>query len=147
MNNNMRILQDGSERLKLLRNNHHTHRVGDLGIGTFLVLFFGVCYLCTCCAGLFVRRPCLIYIISTFSYGTILLLLFRAENVSDWNIESDDDDINNNMWYGRFFIRVFLIVSCCFGCICLASLHLTQNTHANEPEVIANERSTSRPVF
>ena len=32
MNNNMRILQDGSERLKLLRNNHHTHRVGDLGV-------------------------------------------------------------------------------------------------------------------
>ena len=68
-------------------------RIGEIGIGSFLILAGGVLYVLSCViGGMFMKHPVRFQfqLITTSMYGTLIIFLVNAKRRSGWTVPEDE---------------------------------------------------------
>mmetsp|Transcript_27713 Transcript_27713/g.40819 ORF Transcript_27713/g.40819 Transcript_27713/m.40819 type:complete len:164 (+) Transcript_27713:136-627(+) len=124
-------------------------RFGELGIGTFLILLFGIMYIMVCCVGLLIRKPATLYLISTLIYGGLITFLLNAKRQSKWISDEQFVTDVDKMWFVRLIVGFILAAGCCVGLFALVTSHITYVVKAQEVESLSGRgfRYQKRYIF
>ena len=124
-----------------------TTMVGDVGIGTFLILLFGILYLTLCCVGCVVKKAMSCFLSSTALYGLFLLLLLSAKREDD--SEGDEKVEIDRIWLARVLIGIFISLCSGISAFVLVQLHLTAERVGKEVETFQQSPLLPRrpPLF
>ena len=140
-------------------------RIGEMGIGSFIILAGGVLYSLSCIAGAncmdkyakrengddeLISRGCKLHLISTLLYGSLIIFLTNASRRSPW-VTSDDvvDDVDTT-WLIRIAIGSTVAISCLFALYAVFTIDYCSMV---VPKAIESERdrrlrlSGKRPKF
>lgn len=65
-------------------------RIGELGVGSFLVLSGGILFLLTNAVGAaLLKNPCGLHLLTTVVYGALLAFLVNAKRRSPWAVPDE----------------------------------------------------------
>ncbi|GMH56814.1 hypothetical protein TrLO_g11277 [Triparma laevis f. longispina] len=131
-----------------LQENEET-RIGDIGVGTFVLLIVVLTYIAICCFGSMIKRPGWLYCWSTFFATIIIVFLFCAQRTSRWVTEEETVQDVDDLFNARLFLGIFLIWSTFWTCCAYTYWHLTPNVQAADLELNSQESAfvKARPLF
>ncbi|GMH52797.1 hypothetical protein TrRE_jg13573 [Triparma retinervis] len=85
-----------------------TTRVGEVGVGTFIILFLVFIYVGVCCFGSMIKKPGFLYCQSTFWIATIIIFLFEAQRTDRFIQEEEQVDEVDEYFNARLFLLILL---------------------------------------
>ena len=88
-----------------------TTRIGEVGVGTFIILFLLIAYVGICCFGSMMKKPGLLYCQSTFWFATIIIFLFQAQRTDRYIQEEEQVDEVDEYFNARLFLLIMLIMT------------------------------------
>mmetsp|Transcript_18125 Transcript_18125/g.33674 ORF Transcript_18125/g.33674 Transcript_18125/m.33674 type:complete len:178 (+) Transcript_18125:211-744(+) len=124
-------------------------RIGDIGVGTFVLLLVVIIYIGICCFGSMIKRPGWLYCWSTFFATIIIVFLFYAQRTSRWVTEEETVQDVDDLFNARLFLGIFLIWCTFWTCCAYTYWHLTAPVVAQDIELNSQESAfvKSRPLF
>eukprot|EP00520_Triparma_pacifica_P016782 CAMPEP_0118666390 /NCGR_PEP_ID=MMETSP0785-20121206/19184_1 /TAXON_ID=91992 /ORGANISM="Bolidomonas pacifica, Strain CCMP 1866" /LENGTH=152 /DNA_ID=CAMNT_0006560687 /DNA_START=232 /DNA_END=686 /DNA_ORIENTATION=+ len=99
----------------LLQENPPT-RVGEIGVGTFVIICLIIIYIGICCFGSIVKKPGFLYCMSTFTSAVIVVFLFEAQRTDRFIQEEETIDETDQYFNVRLFLLILLITTSCLTC-------------------------------
>ena len=124
-------------------------RIGDMGVGTIVFLIINILYICCCCYGSMVEKPCGLYLVVTILYSIVMIFLFQATRTSRYVEEEETLDETAAYYSSRLFIMLFFAFCSCWTCCMWTKWHLTPRLVGKVPEDSTDENGfvKSRPMF
>ena len=125
-------------------------RIGSIGIGTFLLIFFGILYILVCCFGSLLKKPGFLYCWSTIFFATLVIFLFTATRSPREKPANDVNDDKDQLYNVRLFLGISLCLCCCWSCCFYTQAHLARPFEVKGVEVEMGEQEAftkSRPMF
>jgi len=86
-----------------------TTRVGEVGVGTFILLLLVIVYIGICCFGSMMKRPGWLYCWSTFFTSIIMIFLFEAQRTDRYIQEEETVTDVDEYFNFRLFTLILMI--------------------------------------
>merc|ERR1719263_647597 len=103
--------------------------VMGVGVGVFLLVFFGIIACITCWTGIMIYdKPCSFCAWTTFLYGIIVIYLFCAERRSTTYDSVRTEDYNDG-WYAKYIIGS--VMFCCVYWCCISFIRVECSEHVS----------------
>ena len=112
-------------------------RIGEIGVGSFLILAGGILYLLSCVVGTsFLKNPARfqLHLLSTVIYGTLILFLANAKRRSRWTIPDEVVSDVDNLWLIHILVGTTIAIGCILGLLAVFHLDYSVPVVAKEIE-------------
>jgi len=116
--------------------------VMGVGVGVFLLLFFGVLGMLICLYGCFIRKkPCTYCAWTTFFYGIVVIYLFAAQRRATTYDNMHKENYNDG-WYAKYIVGTLLFyfcINCCVHHYCnVVHYHISALPSTYHPDFLKN---------
>eukprot|EP00970_Alexandrium_tamarense_P004098 scaffold693_cov200-Alexandrium_tamarense.AAC.100 len=118
-------------------------RIGELGVGTFVILAGGILYLLSCIIGATLKKASRLYLITTLIYGSMITYLSFAKRRSRWEVNTVISDVDN-LWLIHILVGTIIAAGCLAGLLAVFQFDVLSVVTAKEIETEKDRRWNGR---
>lgn len=114
-------------------------RVGQIGVGTFVLILVVTIYIGICCFGSMMKRPGWLYVWSTIFTSTVIIFLFEAQRTDRYIQEEEVLSETDPYFNMRLFLLIFLIWTSIWTCCIWVYWYLSPSVQPQDVDIQSHE--------